>query len=227
MPLERPLYPVGLVLAGRAALVVGGGRPAARKVPGLLACGASVTVVAPRIDQEIAELEAAQATAPAPATPPGSRLELQRRPYRAGEVAGYALAIAATGSAEVDGAVFADGEAAGVLVNAADDAAHSSFVLPALWRRGAVSVAVSTDGTSPALAVWLRDRIAALLDPSIEELAQLLAATRRRIRAAGRSSEGLAWPALIDDLAALLAAGSAPAARLAAERFVEEVLGRN
>ena len=56
--------------------------------------------------------------------------------------------------------MYADAEAAGIWVNSADDPAHCSFILPAVHRDGAVTVSVSTGGLSPALASWLRDRIA-------------------------------------------------------------------
>jgi siroheme synthase-like protein len=210
--LASPVYPVGLVLAGRRALVVGGGRVAARKVPALLACDARVTVVAPEISDELVALAGDLVDLV-------DLVDLQRRPYRSGEVAGYAVVIAATGRPEVDRAVFTDGEAAGVLVNAADDAAACSFVLPAVLRRGAVSVAVSTDGTSPALAAWLRDRIAGELGPELAELAELLGATREEVRAGNGSSEGLGWTALIDELAGLLDAGRRADAEELAHNF--------
>ena len=81
---------------------------------------------------------------------------VQERPYRRGEVAGYRLAVAATGDPAVNRAVFEDGESAGVWVNSADDPASCSFILPAIARQGPVSVAVSTSGFSPALASWLK-----------------------------------------------------------------------
>ncbi len=55
--------------------------------------------------------------------------------------------------------MFDDAEAAGVWVNSADDIEHCSFILPAIHRDGAITVAVSTEGQSPAFAAWLRDRV--------------------------------------------------------------------
>ena len=110
---------------------------AARKVGGLLRCGARVTVIAPAFCDAMTQL-----------TP----LTLERRPYAPGDAAGYRLVVTATGIPAVDGAVYADAEAAGVWVNSADDVAHCTFILPSVHRDGPVSVAVSTGGTSPALA---------------------------------------------------------------------------
>ncbi len=144
----RSSYPVSLDVTGRACLVVGGGRVAARKARTLLECGALVTVIAPALAPEMEALS--------------DRLDtVERRPYATGDAARFRLVVTATGLPEVDGAVHGDAETAGVWVNSADDRAHSSFILPAVHRDGPVTVAVSTSGLSPALASWLRDRLAA------------------------------------------------------------------
>jgi siroheme synthase-like protein len=187
--LAGPLFPVGLVVAGRPCLVVGGGQVAARKVTALAACGARVTVVAPDVVPSIDALDG---------------VTVERRPYRAGEAAGYRLVITATGDPAVDRAVHDDADAAGVWVNTADDPANCSFTLPAVTRKGPVTVAVATDGASPALAAWLRDVLADALPARIEELASALAAERAELRATGASTEGLDWSARIDALLAEL-----------------------
>ncbi|MDP9387131.1 MAG: bifunctional precorrin-2 dehydrogenase/sirohydrochlorin ferrochelatase [Actinomycetota bacterium] len=199
MPVAAPLYPVNLVVAGRRCLVVGGGPVAAGKAAGLLGCGAEVHVVAIRVGPEMRALA-------------GARWE--ERPYAPGEVAGYRLAVAATGDPAVDAAVFADGEAAGVWVNSADDPDHCSFTLPAVVRRGPVVVAVSTGGHSPALATWLKDRLAAQVGPEYEVLATLLSAERDAVRAGGRSTEDLDWRKALDsDMLDLIRSGQVQQAK--------------
>jgi siroheme synthase-like protein len=194
-------YPVSLDVSGRSCLVVGGGPVAARKARGLVACGALVTVVAPELGP------AMEALSP----------ELDavlRRPYRRGDASSFRLVIAATGTEAVDSTVHADAEAAGVWVNSADDPAHSSFILPAVHRDGALTVAVSTSGLSPALASWLRARIAAQSACGMGELVQLLGETRRRLRQAGLKSDTVDWAGLLDGpLPALVAAGDLDRAR--------------
>ena len=195
MPVDAPLYPVNLVVAGRRCLVVGGGRVAARKAEGLLACGAEVHVVATEVRPEVRALEDAGVT-------------WEERPYEAGEVAGYRLAVTATGMPDVDGAVFADGEAAGVWVNSADDPVRCSFTLPAVVRRGPVMVTVSTGGHSPALASWLKERLASEIGPEYEVLAALLSEERDAVRAAGRSTEDVDWrKAFESDMLELIRSG--------------------
>jgi siroheme synthase-like protein len=174
-------YPVVLRLSGRRVLVVGGGAVAARKVEGLLAAGAAVTVVAPTV---VAELRAA-----------GGRGDIVviDRSYRAGDLDGSWLVLTATDDEATQQQVFDDAEAAGIWVNAADDPQRCSFFLPAVHRREPVLVSVSTQGTSPALASWLRDRLAAALPERLEELVAVLARRRAEIQAQGRSTEDEDW----------------------------------
>jgi siroheme synthase-like protein len=194
MSIEAPIYPVGLVVKGRRCLVVGGGRVAARKIAGLLACGAAVTVVAPEVHVAIGYLTDTGAIAAIDEPP----LDVQIRPYAPGEAAGYLLVIAATGVVEVDDVVYHDAQAAGIWINVADDPARCSFVLPAVARDGAVSVAVSTAGASPALAGWLRDLVVEALGPGMGDLAALLDEGRRRVHDQGKSTEALDWRTLLD-----------------------------
>lgn len=221
MPVASPLYPVGLVVAGRRCLVVGGGSVAARKIAGLLACGAAVTVVAPEAHTAIGIL-ARDGTLAAIAGPP---LDVQLRPYRPGEAAGYRLVITATGDPEVDELVHRDAEAAGVWVNCADDAGNCTFVLPAVHRDGAVTVAVATGGASPALARWLRTQVATALGPGIAILAELLDGARRRLHDHGASTEAIDWQAVLEgQLPALVRSGRIDDARRLLAEVVDAAL---
>jgi len=182
MPVEEPLYPVNLRLAGRPCLVVGGGRVALGKVQGLLETGADVTVVAPEVDDRIAAL--------------GVRVE--RRPYRRGEAAGYRFVVSATGDPAVNQQVYDDGEAAGVWVNSADDPDRCSAVLPARHRQGRLLVTVSTGGHSPAVASWLRRRLSGEIGPEHDALVGLVAEVRDEVRQRGTPTEELDWQAALD-----------------------------
>ena len=192
-------YPVNLVLQGRSCLVVGGGKVALRKIEGLLACGARVHVIAPEIDSEIKALP---------------RITADERPYRQGDVEGHRLVIAATDDSAVNEAVFLDADEAGVWVNGADDPAHCSFTLPSVVRRGSLLLTVSTGGRSPALATWLRGRLEAEIGPEYEVLLDLLSGEREKLKAQGRSTEGLDWHKALDsDMLALIRTGHLNSAR--------------
>ncbi len=195
-----PTYPVNLLLTGRPVLVVGGGRVAAHKIAGLSRAGAVVTVVAPRIEPSLADDPA---------------ITCHHRPYAPGEVAGYRLAIACTDDPVVNAGVAADGDAAGVWVNSADDPANCDFFLPAVAHRPPIQVAVSTGGASPALASWLRRRLEAEIDAGrYTDLAALLAEARAELRAQTGTSEHGGWAAALDrGLAELVATGDLEGAR--------------
>jgi siroheme synthase-like protein len=206
MPAEHPLYPVNLIVDGRRCLVVGGGRVALHKVRGLVEAGARVTVVAPELDPGILELAGRAAG--------DTSVVAEPRPYRRGEAAGYRLVVAATGDPVANQQVYDDAEAAGVWINSADDPERCTVTLPARLRRGRLTVTVSTGGHSPALASWLRDRLADELGPEYDQLIGLLADERARVRSEGRSTEGLDWRSALDSgILELVRAGRLEAAR--------------
>jgi precorrin-2 dehydrogenase / sirohydrochlorin ferrochelatase len=182
MPVDVPLYPVNLLVAGRRVLVIGGGSVAAEKARGLWAAGAVVHVVSAEVSHEIR----------------GMDVTWEERAYERGEVAGYRLAVACTDDPATNQAVFDDGEAAGVWVNAADDPARCSYTLPARLDRGRVLVTVSTGGHSPALASWLRDQLAEQLGAEYDVLVDLLAEARSELVAAGRATLGADWRSALD-----------------------------
>jgi precorrin-2 dehydrogenase len=174
-------FPVCLELAGRRCLVVGGGVVAERRIAGLLEAGAAVTVIAPALTPALAALAAE------------GRLRHEPRGYRDGDLAGFDLALAATDAGLVNAALAREGRARGVWVNAADDPANCTFILPALVRRGDLTVAVSTGGTSPALARAVREDLERYLTADYATLAQIAAEARRELRAAGRAADAAAW----------------------------------
>jgi precorrin-2 dehydrogenase/sirohydrochlorin ferrochelatase len=191
-------YPVSLVVTGRRCLVVGGGPVAARKAAGLLDAGAEVVVVAPRIGPDIRSLP----------------VECLERPYQKSDLDGAWLVMAATDDPQTNRAVHADGRAARVWVNAADDPENCSFTLPAVARQGPVTVAVSTAGHSPALAGWLRDQISARMGPEMAQLAEMLSEARAELKAAGRSTENVDWRRALDsDMLDLIRTGQTAQAR--------------
>jgi len=198
MPIDAPQYPVNLIVEGQPCLVIGGGPIAARKVAGLVACGAEVQVVAPEPGSEVL----------------GSGATVERRPYRRGDAACYRLVVAATDDPVVNHQVFQDAVAAGIWVNTVDDPSACTFTLPSVLRRGSVLVTVATGGHSPALAAWLRSRIEAELGPEYEVLLDLLSAARDGLKASGRSTEEVDWQSVLDsDMLDIIRAGHIQQAR--------------
>lgn len=142
---------------------------AERKITGLLACQAAVTVVAPAVTPAIAALAAA------------GDLEWAERPYQAGEAADYRLVVTATGVATVDQQAAADAEQAGRLVNAASGQAVGNLIVPALVRRGPLTFAISTGGAAPAVARRIRRELEQAFGAEYETFVQRVAQVRQAL----------------------------------------------
>jgi siroheme synthase-like protein len=189
-------YSVVLDLTDRPCLVVGGGAVAERKVAGLVEAGARVTVVSPSLTPALLRLAG------------DAPLRWRPRDYTAGDAAGFALVMVATDDVAVNAAVAAECRERGVLVNCADDPARCDFILPSVFRRGAVTVAVSTGGASPTMARLVREELDALLPDDIAPLAEVVAAVRRALSQGGVTLDGARWRQALDgELRSLVAAG--------------------
>jgi uroporphyrin-III C-methyltransferase/precorrin-2 dehydrogenase/sirohydrochlorin ferrochelatase len=145
------LYPAFLKLEGRPVLLVGGGPVAASKLDGLLAAGAKVKVVAPEVRPEIE----------------GSPVEVARRTFVPTDLDGVYFVISAATPA-VNREVRIAAEERSLFVNAVDDVDNASLYLGGVFRRGGVTVAVSTDGRAPALAGLLREALEAVIPVEVE-----------------------------------------------------------
>lgn len=215
-------YPAYLDLTGRRCVVIGAGTIAERKVTQLLASGADVTLVSPEATGDLAKL----------ATEGG--LRWIARSYEPGDLAGASLAIAATDDESVNRAVHAEAEREKALLNIVDVPELCGFIAPAIVERGAVSVAISTSGASPALARKLRELMSGAQNPQhfdhdsfcrcLEwaDGASVLGDVRAELRKRGATAPPDAWQAAMDDdLLELIAAGQAEQAR---ERLLDSLL---
>ncbi len=187
-------YPIFLEMEGRPCLVIGGGKEAQRKVTGLMTAGGRVTVIAPKLTRDLQAMLAA------------GEIEYVQREYQDGDVEGYDVCMIATDDGAVNGDVAAEGKRRGVWVNATDDTKNCDFILPAVIRRGSITLAASTGGTSPALARRLREELEAYLTEEMPALADLLGDVRGDLRSRGIVPDADVWQEAIDeDLRVLLA----------------------
>lgn len=163
-------YAAFLNLQGRRCVVVGGGRVAERKAAALVEAGARVLVVSPELTRRLA------------AWARGRRIQVRKRPFHRGDLRGALLAFAATDQPDVQRAVAAQAHRTGVLVNVADDAENSSFLVPATIRHGGVRVAISTLGASPSLARLLKAQLRRLLGRDAGKALRALRRARQHAR---------------------------------------------
>lgn len=170
--------PVFLDIMGREALVVGGGCGAAARKARLLAkAGARVTVVCPYPTPDPELLSMAR----------DGGVDLHQREFVADDVAGRAVVISAIGSSGTagcnDAVVSEAAKTAGVPVNVVDGPALSTFIMPAIVERDAVTVAISSGGTAPVLARSLRAKIERMMPANMGRLARFAASFRAAVQA--------------------------------------------
>lgn len=162
-------YPLFLDLREQPVVVVGAGAVAWRKMRALRAAGAQITVISPAARPEIVRWQRH-----------GVVVWKQRR-YRRGDLRGAMLVIAATDDPAVNERVCREARERGQLVNCAAPPAAGNFHVPAVVRRGPITVAISTGGASPALARLIRRELEQLLADRYAHAAAEMQTLRRRV----------------------------------------------
>ncbi len=178
-------YAVSLVLQGRKCVVVGAGDVGERKIHGLLESGADVVVIGPDATPDVR----AQAR--------DGRISWIDREYVTGDLDGAFLAIAATDDREVNRRIAEEASERRVLLNVVDDPELCMFTAPALLTRGDLTVAISTNGKSPAMARKVREDLEARFPQGYGDLVEAAAAARDALREEGRQVAGDVWNAAL------------------------------
>ena len=161
-----PLYPIFRDLVGQRCVVVGGGQVAARKAAQLVRCGARVRVVSPECCPELSEMNHVQCVTEA---------------YHPRWLEGAVVVIAATDARGINRRVCDDARRLGAWVNVVDRPDLCDFHVPATVCRSPVQIAVSTGGSSPALARRVRQFLEETIDEAYGQLAELIGEFRPRI----------------------------------------------
>src|SRR5512141_3240996 len=140
-------YPIYLQLQDQPCVVIGGGRIAEGKVEGLLAAGARVTVISPDLTPRLQDL--------------ADQNEIRHiaRAYQPGDLADAFVVISAIDQAEINHQVWSEASANRQLVNVVDDPPRCNFIAPAIVRKGDLTIAISTGGKAPALAVRFKEHL--------------------------------------------------------------------
>lgn len=163
--------PIFLDLTDRKCLVVGGGEVAARKIATLVQAGADVLVVSPTVTDAIAELVKQ------------GMVRHQARKCVQGDMHGAALVYAATDDPALHQRLSAEARGRGIPINVADVPALCTFIAPAVLRRGALTIAVSTSGASPGLAKRIVEQLEGLFGPEYGIALEVLRAARHHLKA--------------------------------------------
>ncbi|MGL6487605.1 siroheme synthase CysG [Aeromonas hydrophila] len=207
--------PIFCRLDNKPVLLVGGGEVAERKARLLLDAGAQLTVVAPELDPELAELAA------------NGSIEWLAGEFAPQQLTGKWLVVAATDRREVNALVYQSANQARIFANVVDDPKRSSFIMPSIIDRSPLMVAISSGGKAPVLARLLREKLEALLPQHLGAVAAFAGSLRERVKArfATMGERRRFWERLLgaDRLGQALARGdSASANQLADSLFADE-----
>ena len=166
-------YPVFWNIKGKRCVVVGGGQVALQKVKMLLDGRASVFVISPNPHPEIIKLSKRKA------------IHLIQRDYKVEDLKDAVITLACTDVKEVNRKVADEARKARVLVNVADDPERSTFITPSFFKRGNLTIAVSTSGISPALARKIRTKLEKSFGEEYASVLSLIGEVRSTLKEKG------------------------------------------
>lgn len=205
-------YPVYIEMRGQPCVVIGGGKIAEGKVDGLLAAKAHVTVIAPELTPRLHDLV------------DQDLVRYFARTYQPGDLSGAFMVICATDRADINHQVWQEATANHQLVNVVDDTPRCNFIAPSILRKGDLTIAISTSGKAPVLAVRLKERLQRELGPEYERFLDLAGELREPLarHIPDFETRKALWYQIVDsEILDVLADGDEAAAR----EFISRVVG--
>lgn len=205
-------YPVYIQLRAQPCVVIGGGKIAEGKVDGLLAAQAKVIVIAPELTLRLQHLAEQQ------------QIKYIARKYQPGDLTGVFMVICATDQTEINHQVWQEATANQQLVNVVDDTPRCNFIAPSILRKGDLTIAISTSGKAPALAVRLKERLQGEIGPEYERFLELAGELREPLarHVPDFETRKALWYELVDsEILDALARGDESAAR----EIISQVVG--
>ncbi len=162
-------YPIFIDLKEQPCLVVGGGSVALRKIRLMRNAGAKITVIAPKLCDELMREF-------------GDQIHHYARKFSDDDIQGYRLITAASNDPQVNRRVSELAQASNIPVNVVDQPDLCSFITPSIVDRAPVTIAISTGGGAPVLARMLRSKLEAFIPASYGHLASAMSASRSHVK---------------------------------------------
>lgn len=153
--MDRPYFPMFIDLTDKKILVAGGGTIALRRIRTLLKFGADIRVIAPELCEELVQLEEE------------GKITAEHREYRADDIDGVQVVLAATDDHEVNRKIWEECRTAGILVNVADDKSLCDFYFPSVVMTDEAVIGINSGGTDPSITKNIRRKIEKMF-PSAE-----------------------------------------------------------
>lgn len=167
---NKSYYPIYLDLRGKRCIIVGGGRVAERKCLSLMKNGADVTIISPYITKRLEDYKRK------------GKITHLSRSYRKGDIRSAFLVIAATDSQEINKKIYSEAIAKNILLNVVDNPELCNFIVPSVFERGDLKIAISTGGSSPALAKRIRKELEVLYNQELSKYLNFLKKIRGQIK---------------------------------------------
>jgi len=162
-------FPAFLKLDNKKILLVGGGNIAYEKLVHLLDFSKNIDIISKEFsDEMISKMQE-------------MNLKYEQRGYVKGNIAEYAIVIVAVDDITLQAEIFEESKKYKCLCNAVDSVEYCDFIFPSYIKEGALTIAVSTSGTSPAMAKQLRRYLQNLIPQNIDNFLQEMKELRKSL----------------------------------------------
>jgi len=162
-------FPAFLEFKNKKVLIVGGGAVAYEKLKHLLDFTQNITLIAEDYSQEILQVIIRE------------KLPFYKRSYKNGDLQGYNIVVVAIDNTALQAAIFQESKKHHCLCNSVDSTKYCDFIFPAYIKKGELTIAISTSGTSPAIAKYLRIYLQTIIPQSIVEFLQEMKKIRKTL----------------------------------------------
>jgi precorrin-2 dehydrogenase/sirohydrochlorin ferrochelatase len=162
-------FPAFLQLKNKKILIVGGGAIAYEKLEHLLDFTKDIVIIAQDFSDDMLHRITQE------------NLKYEQRFYRSGDIAEFAIVVVAVDDIPLQAEIFKESKHYNCLCNAVDSTAYCDFIFPSYIKKGDLTVAVSTSGTSPAMAKYLRIFLQKMIPESIVAFLQEMKNLRKTL----------------------------------------------
>lgn len=163
-----PYFPMFINIEEKECVIIGGGMVAFRKVEALLEFGASITVVAKDICEQIDALK--------------DKINIKQKDYQTADIEEAYLVIAATNDTDLNTRISKEAGNRKIPVNVVDVLEECSFIFPAFLKKGDVAIGITSSGKSPIISQRIKKIIEKALPPFLEELTVTLGNVRQTVK---------------------------------------------
>ena len=162
-------FPLFLRLDNRRVLLVGGGTIACEKLKRLLEFTDNVSIISPDIGDEMSQIIYEK------------KLHFMEKFYEKGDIKSFDIVVVATNDIELQAQIYDESRESGCLCNCVDLVDCCDFTFPSYIKNGDLTIAISTAGSSPAVAKQLKHYLFELIPKDIDTFLQEMKNLRKTL----------------------------------------------